>query len=71
MRYFMATLTFVLPILCVPVGCASTDDPPSWQRAGLGSSNFGKALAKAARDDEDRMSMSTIDPMESDLTKSK
>jgi hypothetical protein len=46
-------------VLCVAAGCASTDDPPPWQRAGLAGGKIGEVLAKAAKDNDDKMTMSS------------
>jgi hypothetical protein len=63
MRYLGLVLGFVL---CATAGCASTDDPPPWQRPGLANGKIGEALAKAAKDNDDKMTMSSS----RDLTKS-
>jgi hypothetical protein len=54
MRY-LGLLTFVLAV----AGCASTDDAPPWQRPGLCGGKVGEVLAKAARDNDDKMTMSS------------
>jgi hypothetical protein len=54
----LAGLAFVL---WVAAGCASTnkDDAPPWQRPGLANGKIGQAIAKAARDNDEQMSMTS------------
>jgi len=59
-------------VLYVSAGCASTDgsDPPPWQRPGLGNGKVMQVLAKAAKDNDDQMTMtSDRDLATSDLAK--
>jgi hypothetical protein len=56
MRYLVLVLAVGLGLAA---GCASTDDPPPWQRPGLAGGKVGETLAKVARDNDDKMTMTS------------